>query len=92
MSLSLENEVKQALLDVTKYLREFIQGAQYWSGGMPLAISHCFLEKDQKCGGVVEISQLEDWMHHLDLHCMGCNRNFQLKYSDIGLEEIIKCS
>ncbi len=87
---SLKIEVQQTLLETVNRIREFIQGAQYWTGGVPIALSHCFFEKDG-CGGLVEITKLEDWTHYLNLHCIGCDKDFIVYYKDFGLEEILAC-
>ena len=89
MASTLEGTIQQTLFEVTNTVREFIQGAQNWQGKMPLAISHCFLELEESCGGFVEITGLEDWTRYLSLRCFECNKDFKVYYSDFGLAEVI---
>lgn len=77
-------ETEQSLFEVVSKIREFIQGVQYWSGGFPIAISHCFLRPTQ-CGSLVEITTVENWLRFVNFHCMGCDEVFRIDFLDFGL-------
>lgn len=87
--MTLEARVQQSLYEVASRIQEYMQGVQNWPGRLPLVISHRFLEKGEECGWLVEIIQVEDWMHCLDLHCLGCDKTFKVYYKDFGLEDIL---
>ena len=85
-----ETEVQQTLLTIVVWgLRNIVNSGQYWTGGLPVVVSHFLLEKsEEKCWGLVEIMPSDDIFRYLNIHCLACNKCFRVNYSNFSLKEV----